>query len=144
MGEFGSAISLDGDTAIIGAPLMGTSVGTRGGAAYVFVRSAAGSWAQQARLVAPVDGDGDRFGHAVSIDGDVAIIGAPLVDITGRLDRGNAYIFRRSAAGVWAHEQTLSVNEYEVGRSVGISGDFAVIGYLDLSLIHISEPTRPY
>ena len=58
---FGASVSLDGDTAIIGADGEDDLMG----AAYVFIRTGT-TWSQQAKLT-PADGQTyDRFGYAVS------------------------------------------------------------------------------
>src|SRR5688572_25174086 len=66
---FGSAVSLSGDTVVVGAPRHTTPSGFEAGGAYVFVRSGT-IWSQQQKLVASDGGDDDRLGTAVSISGD--------------------------------------------------------------------------
>lgn len=72
----------------------------------------------------------DRFGEAVAIDGDIAVVGVPL-DSSLAFRAGSAYVFR-NIAGSWIEQQKLfantpTINE-EFGRSVAISGDRIVIG----------------
>ncbi len=83
------ALSSDGNLLVIGAP--GEDSATTGigstpnedalgaGAAYVFVRNAAGAFTQRAYLKAPNTGAGDDFGRAVAIsaDGSTIAVGAP-------------------------------------------------------------------
>ncbi|MBX3698199.1 MAG: FG-GAP repeat protein [Dokdonella sp.] len=69
---FGSAVSLSGDRALVGAPLADAGAG----GAFVFTRSAQ-LWTQQAHLAAPGGLAGDRFGWSVSLDGDQLLVGAP-------------------------------------------------------------------
>jgi hypothetical protein len=77
----GLAISGDGNTMAVGAPHESSSApGVNGdenndtsyssGAVYVFTRAANGTWAQQAYLKASNPGDGDDFGHVVSLSAD--------------------------------------------------------------------------
>ncbi len=72
----------------------------------------------------------DRFGGAVAISGDVAVIGAPLADPRGE-DSGAAYIFRR-IGGVWTQEAKIVPPDGQAGDSFGaaasILGTIAVIG----------------
>ena len=75
----GYSVALSGDTAILGAPDEDTK-GTDAGAAYVFVRTI-GGWAFEQKLVASDGGPGKWFGHAVDIDGDVAVVGLSLIHI---------------------------------------------------------------
>jgi hypothetical protein len=64
--SFGWSVSLDGDTALVGAPSDDDS-GSSSGSAYVFVRSA-GVWTQQQKLLPNGGGAEDRFGTTVSVD----------------------------------------------------------------------------
>jgi hypothetical protein len=66
----------------------------------------------------------------VSISGDYAIVGAPYDDDSG-LGSGSAYIFERGG-GSWTQVAKLLASdggEYDYfGRSVSISGDYAIVG----------------
>ena len=77
----GIAISGDGNTMAVGAPHESSNAsGVNGdqnndtsyssGGVYVFTRAANGAWTQQAYLKASNPGDGDEFGHVVSISAD--------------------------------------------------------------------------
>ncbi len=69
---FGVAVAIDGDTAVIGAFAVDD-----GGAAYVFRFDAdTSTWIEEQKLLASDREIGDHFGQAVSISGDVALIGA--------------------------------------------------------------------
>ncbi|MCC6553316.1 MAG: hypothetical protein IT372_09895, partial [Polyangiaceae bacterium] len=126
--QYGGAVALSGDTAIIGAPLNAGNSGS--GAAYVFVRSGS-TWAFQAKL-APGDGAADdNFGASVGIDGDIAIVGAPHDDDMGT-DSGAAYVFVRSGAPpTWSQEKKLipsgTASGHQFGRSVGVSADGVIV-----------------
>src|SRR5688572_5220506 len=65
---FGQAVSVFGDTALVGAVFEDTAGGNDTGAVYVFVRFA-GSWYRQARLVASDGAAADLFGISVSLSG---------------------------------------------------------------------------
>src|SRR5205085_1471432 len=76
-GEFGfsTALSSDGNTALIGGP----GNDTRVGAAWVFSR-VGGTWTQQAHKLAPRDEHGRAgFGYDVDLSGDAetALVGGP-------------------------------------------------------------------
>ncbi|PSQ15097.1 hypothetical protein BRD00_15160 [Halobacteriales archaeon QS_8_69_26] len=122
---FGRSLSLDGDTAVLGA------YGHDGnaGAAYVFERSDDG-WGQGARLVDDDGEENDFFGWAVGLDGDALAAGAPRVDEEGE-DAGAAHVFGRSGDG-WTREETLSVDESDTGDRFGwkvaLDGDTALVG----------------
>jgi hypothetical protein len=89
--HFGYAVSLDGDTAVIGARHHDAN-GQNSGSAYVFAR-AGGIWAEMTK-VSPADGDAlDFFGRSVALDGNSAVIGAIGDDDNGD-DSGSVYVFR--------------------------------------------------
>jgi len=68
--EFGAALALVGDVALVGAPKHGES-----GAVYVFVRDPeSGEWRQEARIPGADVPANAGFGTAVVFDGDVALI----------------------------------------------------------------------
>ena len=88
---FGTSVTLDGDTVVIGADGDDDN-GSNSGSAYVFTRTA-GVWTQQVKLL-PADGAaGDEFGVSVGLDGDTAVIGAFGDDDNGSA-AGSAYVFR--------------------------------------------------
>ena len=110
--NFGQAVSVNGNTALIGSPFQASQQG----AAYVFVRSITdGTWSQQAKLTA---GGGKSFGQAVSLSGDVAIIGAA----------NAAYAFVRSGTS-WAQQAKLVSADPPVsfGAAVAVDGGTAVV-----------------
>ena len=129
--DFGRAVAIDGDAALIGAYKEDDGA-LDSGAAYVFARSGS-SWIQQAKLKASdVDAEG-RFGWSVSLDGDTALVGAPHADHFG-IDCGAAYVFVR-AGSTWSQQARLVVNDSvsddHLGYSVALSGDTAVCGVPD-------------
>jgi len=89
---FGISVSVNGDTAVIGARL-DDDKGTNSGSAYFFLRDPlTSSWSEEAKLIASDGAADDRFGNSVSIDGDTAVIGANFNDDAGS-QSGSAYIF---------------------------------------------------
>jgi len=90
--NFGASVAVSGDTAVVGAPFDDIAAGTDAGSAYVFVRSA-GTWAQQQKLAASDADAGDRFGIAVAVSGDTAVVGAYFDDAPVGPDAGSAYVF---------------------------------------------------
>jgi hypothetical protein len=120
--NFGSSVSLDGNTALVGAP--GKANGT--GAAYLFVLSNE-TWTQQAKLTASDAASGDSFGWAVGVSGDTALVAAP----NKASGTGTAYVFVLSG-GVWSQQAELTASDGGTtaffGYSVGISGNTALVG----------------
>lgn len=125
---FGGSVSVDGDTAVIGAAADDDG-GDASGSAYVF-REDGGVWQQIAKLTANDAAAGDRFGVSVSIDGDTIIVGSQLDSHAG-LRGGSAYVFRE-VGGMWQQIAKLTADDAangdDFGQSVSIDGDTAVIG----------------
>jgi hypothetical protein len=132
--EFGRAVSIDGDTAVIGAR-GDDDAGSRSGSAYVFYRDQGGAdnWGQVAKLTASDAAAGDEFGYVVSISGDTAIVGAPLHD-GGESNSGSAYVFYRDQGGAdnWGEAPNLVASDDNAGDyfgvAVSVNGDTAIIG----------------
>jgi len=132
--NFGSSLSISGDTVVVGAP-RDDDAGGESGSAYVFYRNQGGAnaWGQVAKLTALDAAAGDWFGHAVSISGDTVVIGSYRDDDAGT-NSGSAYVFGRNQGGAdnWGQVAKLTALDaagYDYfGRSVSISGDAAVIG----------------
>jgi uncharacterized repeat protein (TIGR01451 family) len=116
--RFGESCAVHGDTAVVGAYRDDTAGGIDAGSAYVFVRSG-NFWPEQQRLTASDGAAGDEFGAAVSLDSDVAVIGAAL-DNTPSTDAGSAYLFTRSGTA-WSQRQKLLAPDGMAGDGFGIA-----------------------
>ena len=118
--NFGNAVAVSGDTAVIGA----NAKSSIRGAAYVFTRAGA-SWTQQAKLTASDGANGDDFGIAVAMSGDTILVGA-----VGNAGGGAVYVFTRSGTA-WTQQAKLIPADLAAGDNLGISvsidGDTAVI-----------------
>jgi len=129
---FGSAVSLEGDTAVIGAHQADAPRGSNQGAAYVFVRSGT-VWSQEARLevTLPEGSLSDHFGFSVSVDADTALIGAPEYDTDGGNHGGAAYVFKRSG-NIWSLQGNLdsgtAAKDDQFGYSVSLDVNTALVG----------------
>lgn len=86
--SFGYSVSLDGNTALVGA-LYDDSIYGNQGAAYIFrnLDAASGTVIENIKLTASDGAENDYFGGSVALDGDQFIIGAELQDS----GRGKAY-----------------------------------------------------
>jgi hypothetical protein len=124
---FGSAVAINGDLAIIGAP-GDSDHGSQSGSAYVFVRGAS-TWTQAQKLTASDGAASDNFGQSISISADHAIIGAPFKDAEA-LHSGSAYVFELNGS-TWTERQRLGASDADpgeyFGESVSISGDRAIV-----------------
>jgi len=131
---FAGAVSLDSDTAIVGAEGEDGD-GTDCGAAYVFYRNQDGAenWGQVAKLTASDTADGDLFGYAVAISGDCIVVGSVQNNGSGS-NRGAAYVFYRDLGGTdnWGEVEKLVASdagdEDWFGGAVSIERDIIVIG----------------
>ncbi len=90
--NFGRAVALERDTAVVGAYTDDTVAGSGSGSAYAFVRYGT-LWNQELKLTSGVDASpGDSFGISVSLSGSTVLIGSPNDDTAGP-DAGSAYTF---------------------------------------------------
>ena len=118
------------------------------GSAYLFREPTSGGWndaIQTAKLTASDRADHDQFGRSVSVEGDTVVVGAFYDDDDGE-GSGSAYVFKEPNSGWAAATETAKLTASDgaafdfFGISIAVDGDTVVV----LSLIHISEPTRPY
>ncbi len=135
--RFGTSLALDGDTLVVGAPQPGSSTISPGsGAAYIFERNAGGDdqWGELAELSAAGGAQGDRFGFATQVAGDIVLVGAYLTDISGNLNQGAAYVFERNAGGnnAWGQTAQLLARDGKAGDAFGFAvaaqGNTLVVG----------------
>jgi len=129
--EFGSAVDIDGDTALVGAWDADTESSFNRGSAYIFTREGPGQWEQQARLTPGEGAWHDRFGTTVALDGDVALVGDPLEDNENGEEAGAVYVFSRGDDGDWTKEDKLLAEDgdrRDAFGTVDLDGDRAVIG----------------
>jgi uncharacterized repeat protein (TIGR01451 family) len=136
---FGWAVSISGDTIVVGAYMDDDNGTADSGSAYVFTRNQGGvadSWGQVKKLTAAADGAaGDLLGYAVSISGDTIVVGAYRDDDNGTADSGSAYVFERNHDGAdnWGEVKKLTAGADGAagdffGYAVSISGDTIVVG----------------
>ena len=140
--EFGTSVSVDGNTLIVGASLKSCAAGADCGAAYVYTRTGT-TWNIQQKLTAQMlpgvdDLQADAwFGEAVAISGNTALVGASHYDCVGLNDCGAAYMYVRSGS-LWTLQQKLIARDTFgtsdegdwaiFGRSVALQGDTALVG----------------
>ncbi len=126
--QFGTSVSVSGDLAIAGA-VWNDEVALDAGAAYAFHWNGS-AWTQQQKLLASDGAEDDRFGQAVSVSGDVAVVGAYFADAMA-LDSGAAYVFRWNGS-IWNEDAKLIASDGAdsdwFGWSLSASGDAAIVG----------------
>ena len=123
--QAGYAVSISGDTALVGA------IGDDGseGTAYIYTRSGT-TWSKTATLKATDTDTGDNFGWSVALESDTAVIGAIGDEDKGDYT-GSAYIFT-SSGNNWTQAAKLTASDAaaynQFGYAVSISGDTVLIG----------------
>lgn len=121
--EFGTrvAISGDGSTAIITATRDDNSNGENAGSAYIFSQSA-GSWSQQAKLVADDGNSDDFFGRSVAVtdDGSAVFVASDRASDPNRDGSGTVYVFSRES-GSWTQRTKLIPDSSDEGSYFGTS-----------------------
>ncbi|HEX9953477.1 MAG TPA: T9SS type A sorting domain-containing protein [Rubricoccaceae bacterium] len=125
-GAFGSALSLDGDRLLVGAP---AGIETAQGQAYLYER-ASGTW-RIAQILRPEIPEGSAsFGTSVALDGARAVVGSPR-STAGGPSVGLAYVYERDGAA-WERVAVLNSpspeNDGLFGTSVAVSGGRALVG----------------
>lgn len=129
---FGNSVALSGDYALVGA-MSDIGANSNQGSVYVFMRGG-GTWTFQTKLIGSDGAANDNFGSRVAISGDYVLVGAADDDIgavgTGS-DRGSAFVFVRSGS-IWTQQARLLAPDGQnfgyFGRSVALSGDYALVG----------------
>ena len=131
VGQFGRAVALEGDTAVVGSELGGPAA--HAGSAAVFVRDD-GTWSRKTTLEGGAADDVDLFGTAVDVAGDTVLVGASSA-AHGDRRSGAASLFTRRGDG-WHRTATLAPGEgiERFGRAVALEGDTAVVGGRGTSL----------
>jgi hypothetical protein len=128
--NFGSAVAIDGDVAVIGAP-DDNDLGDWSGSAYVFERDPNGVWSQGAKLL-PHDGSSFwNFGDSVAVSGCRVLVGATTA-FAFAPNGGAAYVFERDGTRAWTEVAQLVSDDIGnsdfFGIAVALEGDIALIG----------------
>jgi len=138
-GQFGVSLSLDGNRLLVGAQGVYNGLGT----AYIYEDSGSG-FVQKQEVYPQTGALGDNFGKSVSLDGDVAVIGAPKV---GASNTGATYVFQIKN-GVWEQSYDLpahSLNDgSHFGFSVAIKRDRVLAGALGSNVGALSTAGRAF
>ena len=122
--EFGSSVSVSGDTAIIGAPWKTYGGMADAGQAYVFTRSGS-TWCEQAILSASDKSQDAIFGVSVSVSGDTAIVTARYANSGEVSYAGQAYVYRTSSSS--------SIQASVSFAAAGVTGGKSMTGTVTLA-----------
>jgi len=128
--QFGNAVALSGDWAVVGAPGRDASGLNSSGAAYVFKRTGT-NWSQVQMLQSTAPTAGGRFGWSVALAGPWLAIGAPS-EGTAPAAGGAVHIHEQQANGQFVFRQILVPSTASpagyFGWSVAIDGPMLVTG----------------
>lgn len=132
--NFGFAVSLGAEYALVGAP-GADGGGTDRGEAYLFLRSQGGldGWGLVKTLGSADAANSDYFGIAVDISGDDVVVGAVGENGAGT-NQGAAYVFHRDQGGAdnWGQVKKIVASDRAdsdgFGYSAAIDGDTIVVG----------------
>jgi choice-of-anchor B domain-containing protein len=120
---FGASVAVDGDVIFVSEPQNQATPG------YIHLfRQAGDVWSEAGRLEGPDAIPGDGFGGALDADGGIMVTAA-----YSALDgAGEAYVFRRQAAGGWELDQRLTPSDAAEGDAFGVAlaldGDNLLVG----------------
>lgn len=134
--NFGYSTAISGGIAVVGADKHDHDSVTLvdSGGVYVYARHSNGDWIFEGEIG---DGDraaGDRFGHAVDVGGDIAVVTAPDVDVPGTADVGAVFVYSRDSLGVWSKVGELYPSardlqeRFGTSAAVSRSGNTVVVG----------------
>ncbi len=125
---FGLSVGLDGSTAAVGAPALGTGNGSRQpGEGFVYRQGSAGGWTEVAQLRIPGSQGGDLFGRAVAVTGRDVIMSATGGNIENP-GHGAAYVFVPTASGYAEGTSLLPARPGGFGYSVAALGPEILVG----------------
>jgi hypothetical protein len=105
--QFGTAISLNGDQALI-SMVLDDDNGVDSGAVYYFEKTTQWGWVQNSKLFADDASAQDHFGFSVSLQEGRALIGARTSYVTGQ-GSGSAYYFENDGSG-WDQKEKITAN----------------------------------
>lgn len=126
---FGVRVALSHNTALISARRDDIEgVGIDAGSVYVFERNG-GEWTQKSKLTSPDGAADDRFGRAVALNKDTAIISAMNHDSNG-INTGAIYVYKKESEG-WNYTSKITAKASfpndRFGWNVALSRELVVI-----------------
>lgn len=123
---FGLSVTIEGDNVVVGSSTNDVN-GVGSGAAYAY-RLDGSTWEEFQKIVPDDGAPGDRFGAAVSMDGDILVISA-VNDDDAADNAGSVYVYRL-VDDEWELEQKLVASDGvagdSFGNSVSVSSDAAL------------------
>jgi len=127
--RLGYDVCLDGDLAAVGVP--GREHDGWNTGCVILFRETTSGWVEEARLFPPAGSSGARFGHALALEGDTLVVGAPEHSDLA-LASGAAFVYSRDAQGAWSAGAALvctnGVELQRFGAAVSINSSAIVVG----------------
>ncbi|MEM7659018.1 MAG: T9SS type A sorting domain-containing protein [Bacteroidota bacterium] len=139
---FGHSIDLQDSLLIVGAiweeeDTLGQHPLPGAGSAYIYRLQASGMWEEESKIISPNRGPLKGFGQAVTIEGEVAVVSEVNTD-HGQF--GTAYLYQKSAGGVWEYSQELPSSDPSINH-LGLYGNSLD---MDEGRIIIGGPRIPF
>jgi hypothetical protein len=130
--QFGSAIAVDGDVLVVGAPAALDGNGDASGAVYVFRRTAPTTWTEEDRISVDSMLGIERFGASVDVDDPLLVVGSP-GRLSGFSEFNSGSFFVYDASAVFAATGTASFVEEVISDSRTENDYFGGVVRLDAS-----------
>ncbi len=140
---FGQSVAIHEDYVIVGSP----GDDSFAGVAYLYKNDGSDNWTSAGQIKSSDISSGDRFGNAVAIHGDYVLVGAfeeehSVGGGSTLSESGSAYIFKNSGSDTWFQTQKIVASDRSssdrFGRSVSISGDYAIVGAANKTIVDAS------
>lgn len=126
--QFGNAVALNGDTALIGAHFDDVGGVSDQGSTYLFTRTGT-NWTQRQFFKARDGAARELFGQAVALSDETPIVGAPHTKIANNAAQGALYVYGCGyAVGPALEAGRNSEGAGYFGYAIAVDGDTAVIG----------------
>jgi hypothetical protein len=112
--DFGRSLSVSGDVALVGA-WGGDDQGSNSGSAYIF-RWNGSAWVEEQKLLSSDGAEGEVFGTSVSVNEDIALVGAWGNNDQG-FNAGSAYVFDKRIWGDLNGDGVVDRSDIDIIRS---------------------------
>ena len=129
---FGQSVSARTNQVLVGAHMADPGGVSAAGAAYIFEKSGSGTWLEKTKLVPGDSLANGHYGVSVSLDGDLALVGASGSNNANGVSTGAAYLIGRTESDTWVQITKLTpddgVANDQFGQSVKLDGNFSYVG----------------
>ena len=106
--------------------------GAPAGIVYAYLRGPDGRWSEAQRFRAPASASGDAFGAAIAVNGDLALVGAPLAaGGDGTAEAAGRVFEYRLRDGMWQASGELAVEaeaQASFGSAIAMADDRVLVG----------------